>query len=319
MTQQTYLVTGAAGFIGNHLTRLLSSQGHRVVAVDIELHDNAAAQVAALKALPGVEYLHADLTDPAAVAALPAVDGVYHLAALNGTQHFYSSPFATLKHSTLPTIFLLEHYAQFPIKFFFYAGSSEAYASMVTKFGWEIPTSEEVPLGITDSREIRWSYGASKLHGEVALFAAAAELGVPAVVGRFHNAYGPDMGLHHVIPDFIERGQKGVFSLYGSTQTRSFIYIDDAVLAVTEVANQAVGRVVNIGSPHEVSMLELAEVIMSEAGWQGEVEQFDPPANSVERRAPNVAALRELMSTDDFVPLREGVRRVLLSLGVISE
>lgn len=318
MTAKTYLVTGAAGFIGNHLTRLLSSQGHQVVAVDIELHANAAEQIATLKSLPGVTYHQADLTKNEDVAALPQVDGVYHLAALNGTQHFYSSPFDTLKHSTIPTVLLLEHYAQFPIEFFFYAGSSEAYASMVTKFGLEIPTSEDVPLGITDSREIRWSYGASKLHGEVALFAAAAQLGVPAVVGRFHNAYGPDMGLHHVIPDFIARGRDGVFSLYGSTQTRSFIYIDDAVRAVAEVANNAVGEVVNIGSPHEVTMLELAEIIMDEAGWQGEVEQFPAPSNSVERRAPKVDRLRELMNTDDFVSLRDGVRRVLQSLDVIA-
>ena len=317
MSTKTYLVTGAAGFIGNHLARYLASQGHRVVCVDVELHENRDRMTELLK-VPGIEYWRADLTDPANVAQLPQVYGVYHMAALNGTQNFYSQPFATMKHSTVPTILLLEHYAQWPLDFFFYAGSSESYASVVTRFGWEIPTGEDVPLGITDSRELRWSYGVSKIHGEVACFTAAAELGVPAVVGRFHNVYGPEMGTHHVIPDFIERGEKGVYSLYGATQTRSFIYIDDAVRAVVAVAENAVGEVVNIGSPDEVSMIDLAQTIMDQAGWAGQIEQFDAPSNSVERRAPKVERLGELIDTQGFVPLSEGIHRVLVSLGIVA-
>lgn len=311
----TYLVTGAAGFIGQHLSAHLSTRGHTVIAVDLELHAYAPDQVRRLLN-SGATYHHADLTDPRQVSDLPEVDGVFHLAALNGTQHFYDSPWTTLKHSTVPTLLLLERYGNTPLEFFFYAGSSESYASMVSTFGWEIPTGEDVPLGITDPREARWSYGASKLHGEVAVFAAAAQLGVPAVVGRFHNAYGPHMGANHVIPDFIERGRNGIFSLYGSRQTRSFIFIDDAVRAVEAVARGAVGEVVNIGSPHEVTMLDLARKIMDRAGWQGEIAEFDPPSNSVERRSPDVSRLSELIDTSAFVPLEEGLRRTLESLGI---
>ena len=311
MSAPHYLVTGAAGFLGSHLTQLLAARDARVTAVDVCLHANAASQLERLRALPGVDVVVADLCDPAAVADLPEVDGVYHLAALNGTQNFYSRPWATLRHSTVPTLTLLDHYGRVGSGFFFYAGSSEAYASTVTKFGWEVPTSEEVPLSISDPTQVRWSYGGSKLHGEIACFAAQAETGLPVVVGRFHNAYGPDMGVHHVIPDFIERGREGRFELYGSTQTRSFIYVDDAVDAVTVVADKAKGEVVNIGSPDEVTIIDLARVIMEEAGWEGEIAEHPAPAGSVERRAPDVTRLRELMDTSSFVPLREGVRRTL--------
>lgn len=308
-----YLVTGAAGFLGAHLTRLLASRGEQVVAVDNGLHANAASQFARLRAMDGVDVVEADLTDHRAVAALPQVDGVYHLAALNGTQNFYSSPWSTVRHSTIPTLTLLEHYAAQQPEFFFYAGSSEAYASTVTRFDWPVPTSEDVPLSIDDPQQLRWSYGASKLHGEVACFAAQAETGLPVVVGRFHNAYGPDMGIHHVIPDFITRGLTGVFELHGSTQTRSFIYVDDAVAAVTVVAREAIGEVVNIGGPDEVTMLELAATIMEVAGWEGEIVEHPAPAGSVERRAPDVTKLRRYVDTEGFTQLAEGIRLTLPS------
>jgi len=311
----TYLVTGAAGFIGFALTELLSQRGHSVIAADVGLHANAQAQLGRLRALDNVDVRVLDLSHPDQVATLPDVDGVYHLAALNGTQNFYTNPWKTVKHSTIPTLLLLDRYALADKQpdFFFYAGSSESYASTVTRFGWEVPTGELVPLGIEDPKEVRWSYGASKLHGEIAVFAAQAETGLPVVVGRFHNAYGPNMGVHHVIPDFVNRGKNGVFELYGAPNTRSFIYIDDAVNAVTVLAEKARGQVVNIGSPTEVTMRELAAVIMAEAGWQGEVVEFDAPSGSVNRRAPDVTRLREFIDTESFVPLDEGIRRTLPS------
>ncbi len=308
-----YLVTGAAGFLGRHLTRLLSDRGEEVVAVDLGLHANAEQQFASLESMPGVEVRRVDLSSRESVAELPEVKGVYHMAALNGTQNFYSAPWSTLWHSTVPTLTLLEHYQRRMPEFFFYAGSSEAYASTVTKFDWPVPTAEEVPLSISDPQEVRWSYGVSKMHGEVACFAAQAQSGLPVVVGRFHNAYGPDMGIHHVIPDFINRGRDGVYELYGAPHTRSFIYVDDAVSAVTVAAEKALGGVVNIGSPEEISMRELAAVIMEEAGWQGVVTEHDGPSGSVIRRAPDISKLQSIMDTSGFVPLREGIRRTLPS------
>lgn len=311
-----YLVTGAQGFLGLHLARNLATEGHDVIAVDIGLHPSAPAQLERLREFESIEYLNLDLNDQSAVSDLPDVDGVYHLAALNGTQKFYSQPWQVLKHSTIPTINLLETYGQRDLDFFFYAGSSEAYAGTVTRFGWQVPTGEQVPLSIEDPKQLRWSYGGSKLHGELACFAAAAELSVPVSVGRFHNAYGPWMGNHHVIPDFIERAKQGIFELYGYENTRSFIYIDDAIEAVKVVARTSVGDVVNIGSPVEISMIDMARILMEEAGWVGEVQANEAPAGSVLRRAPDVTKLAQLMDTSAFVPLNEGLRRTLRAYGV---
>jgi UDP-glucose 4-epimerase len=308
-----YLVSGAGGFIGYYLTKKLADLGHDVVAVDLELQVGSVSRLVELASLQNVQVVRGDLTSETFVASLPDVDGVYHLAALNGTQKFYSDPWKVVRHSTIPTLTLLERYGREPIEFFFYAGSSEAYASSITKFDWEVPTSENVPLGIQDPREVRWSYGGSKLHGEIAVFAAAVELGTPAVVGRFHNAYGPNMGIHHVIPDFIERGKNGIYELYGANNTRSFIYIDDAIDSVIAVAKNAVGEVVNIGSPNEITMIDLANVIMEEAGWVGDVKHFDAPVGSVLRRAPNISRLAEILPVEKFIGLNEGIKRTLPS------
>ncbi|BDU11238.1 UDP-glucose 4-epimerase [Aurantimicrobium sp. INA4] len=308
-----YLVSGSGGFLGFYLAKKLAKQGHSVVAVDVELQVGSQSRMVELEAIDGIEVIRGDLTNEEFVSSLPRVDGVYHMAALNGTQKFYSDPWKVVRHSTIPTITLLERYGRDPLEFFFYAGSSEAYASSITKFGWEVPTKEDVPLGIQDPKEVRWSYGGSKLHGEIAVFAAAVELGTPAVVGRFHNAYGPNMGIHHVIPDFIERGKNGVFELYGANNTRSFIYIDDAIESVIAVANNAVGEVVNIGSPNEINMIDLAHIIMEEAGWSGEVKNFDAPVGSVLRRAPDISRLAEIIDVEKFVNLNEGIRRTLPS------
>jgi len=306
-----YLVTGAAGFIGNHLAQKLAREGHSVIAVDSLLHPNAKTQIDILSGMSRVNVLNMDLCHADSVSSLPKVDGVFHLAALNGTQNFYSHPWKTLWNSTVPTVMLLNHYAKLDPDFFFYAGSSEAYASSISDFGYMVPTPEEVPLGISDPKEPRWSYGASKLHGEIACFAAQAEFDLPVVVGRFHNAYGPRMGIKHVIPDFINRGKSGVYELYGASNTRSFIFIDDAVDAILAVSDKARGEIVNIGSPHEVSMRELAKIIMKEAGWEGEVVEYESPPGSVMRRAPGTQKLRSFVDVDAFVDLEEGIRRTV--------
>jgi nucleoside-diphosphate-sugar epimerase len=236
---------------------------------------------------------------------------VYHLAALNGTQKFYSIPWRVLRDSTLPTIHLLDRYAGTDIDYFFYAGSSEAYAGTITTFGWDVPTSEDVPLTIDNPLNLRWSYGGSKLHGELACIAAAGELNVPVAIGRLHNAYGPSMGNHHIIPDFIHRAKERQFQLFGYENTRSFIYVDDAITSIIAVAENAKGEIINIGGPDEFTMLEIGNLLMELGGWKGEIELQPAPEGSVLRRAPNISKLRSLVDVESFVPLREGLQRTL--------
>jgi nucleoside-diphosphate-sugar epimerase len=180
----------------------------------------------------------------------------------------------------------------------------------VTRFGWDVPTGEDVPLGVDDVFNLRWSYGASKLHGEIAIIAAAASYGMPYTIIRYHNAYGPRMGDKHVVPDFFNRARRGVFELHGYQDTRSFIYVEDAVRATITLSEtgEAASQIVNVGGDEEIRIEDLGRLMMEAAGLVGEITLKPSPAGSVFRRAPKLEKLKRLTGYCPRVSLREGLR-----------
>jgi nucleoside-diphosphate-sugar epimerase len=309
------LVTGGAGFIGYFLLKELSADpANTVYCVDSFVRGEDDVLYNAVCDRPNVTRIVADLSNKAEVDALPDdINLVYHLAALNGTQNFYERPFDVLKYCTLPTVYLLEKYASAGLDRFVFAGTSEAYASTVTQFGWEVPTAEDVPLSISSPDNVRWSYGGSKIHGEIAIHCAAHQMGVPFSIIRYHNVYGPRMGDKHVVPDFLIRAKNNVFELYGYEDTRAFMYIDDAVAATIKVATtpECRNETVNIGSEKEVKILDLAERMMKLAELDGEIELHPSPAGSVRRRAPNTDKLRALTGFQETWDLDAGLLKTI--------
>lgn len=306
------VVTGAAGFLGFHLTRYLADvKGYEVVAVDNFVRGENDEHLAELVSKPNVSFVELDLSDPVKVTSLPVdVDYVYHLAALNGTQNFYERPMDVIKFCTLPNIYLAEHYGQnSKLKRFIYAGTSESYASTVTNFNWPIPTAEDVPLGLSDVTNPRWSYAASKMHGEVVTAQAGRSFKMPYSIVRFHNAYGPRMGDRHVVPDFLMRAKEGRFELFGFEDTRAFIYVDDAVRGTTLIGESAetVDEIVNLGGSIEITMHELAKKIMEGRGLTGEIILHSSPKGSVKRRLPDLSKIRQLTGFSEKTPLSRGL------------
>ena len=305
------LVTGGAGAIGYHLSKTLADLGHDVVIADNFSRSENDLLFSQLILRGNVKFFNIDLCDPSAVSNLDVdFDYVYHLAAMNGTQNFYTIPFDCLLNCTLPTLNLLRYFGHNgKLKRFIYAGSSEAYASTVTRFGWKVPTDEKVPLCIDDPQNVRWSYGGSKLHGELATVAASKQFSIPYTIIRYHNVYGPRMGYKHVIPDFLRRAQAGVYELYGFQDTRSFIYVTDAVDATIIVAdnNSMANEIVNIGSKDEITILALAEKILSLMGINSEIVCHPSPKGSVSRRAPDLSKLSRLTGFKPKVSLDKGL------------
>lgn len=307
------LVTGAAGFLGYHLARKLSDSSAGIVyCADNFIRGEDDALYRELAARPNVRRVDCDLNDPAALAAIPeAMDYVYHMAALNGTQNFYERPFDVVRCCTLPTMNLLEKYGRAGLTRFVYAGTSEAYASTVSQFDWPVPTDETVPLSFNNIFNARWSYGASKMHGEIATANAGAQFKMPYSIVRFHNAYGPRMGDKHVIPDFLGRATKGVFELYGHAETRSFIYVDDAVAATIAVATSpmTLNTVINVGGQEEMTMRALAQHLMRICGFEGEITLHPAPEGSVKRRAPKLDRLFALTDYREQWRRDDGLRK----------
>lgn len=308
------LVTGAAGFLGFYIARILAErQDWEVYCVDNFSRGVADDEYEALCAKSNVNRLDLDLTIAADVSLLPkSVDFVFHMAALNGTQNFYERPFEVVRSSTLPTIYLIEHYGNSDHRpRFIYAGTSEAYAASVTQFDWPVPTSENVPLCIDDPYNARWSYGASKLHGEVATINGCRHFTMPFTIVRYHNAYGPRMGDKHVVPDFLSRAKAGEFVLYGGTDTRSFLYATDAAEATIALAEckAANGETVHVGGMRELTMVDLAKIIMREVGLEGELIVHPSPKGSVARRCPDTTKAKSMIGDFEKVTLEDGLRQ----------
>lgn len=307
------LVTGGAGAIGYHLCNLLCCLDDTFVYIA----DNFCRSIKdslfdELLEKENVSFFNIDLRDSKQLESLPSdVDYIFHLAAMNGTSNFYDIPFDCLTNCTLPTINLFDYYKNSKtIKRFVYAGSSEAYASTVSKFKWEVPTGENVPLCIDDPLNVRWSYGASKLHGEITCAAAGKQFGIPYTIIRYHNVFGPRSGYKHVIPDFIERAKHGIYELYGAKDTRSFLYVKDAVnmTLLASKSQNLVNQIVNIGSTEEIKIEELAKKIMRLMNLDGDIICHDSPKGSVSRRAPDLSKFYSSVDYKQQFSLDEGLK-----------
>ncbi|HEY6815834.1 MAG TPA: NAD-dependent epimerase/dehydratase family protein [Croceibacterium sp.] len=307
----SFLITGAAGFIGFHLARTLADRPDaRVIAVDNFVRGERDQALRALADKPNVTFIEADLTREDAVAGLPDdIDIVFHMAALNGTQNFYERPMDVIRCSTLPTILLVERFGRIGLTRMVYAGTSESYASTVTRFGWPVPTAEDVVLSIDGVENPRWSYAASKMHGEVVTAQGGKSYGFPWSIIRYHNVYGPRMGDRHVVPDFFERMREGRYELFGHEDTRSFLYIDDAVRATLAVGEtpECAGQIVNVGSVEEITIRELGQRMLAARGLHAEMVLHPSPSGSVRRRAPDISKLRRLTGFEQRISLDEGL------------
>lgn len=279
------LLTGANGFIGKYLRNSINC-----ITVDYENCD-----------------FNGDLNDWNFVQSLPDVDTVIHLAAFNSTKNFYSTPFSVIDSIITPTMNLLKRYSN---THFVYAGSSEGYAGTVN-LGWtEPPTPESVPLAIEDITNPRWSYASGKIAMESAVISNSVQNGNTYTIIRFHNIYGPGQK-NHFIPEFVDRIRNDDFVLYGHDNTRSFCYITDAVELIKKVYNTK-NEIINIGSPDENKIIDVARVIMSQLELDDKKLELHPdPPGSTRRRLPDLTKLNSLVPDFQYTILEEGIRRIL--------
>lgn len=313
------LVTGCGGFIGKYLVQsLLQDNSNIIYGVDKKEKLETLLGSSFIPALAKDRFipLELDLTKQDDCAKLPDVNLVYHLAALNGTSLFYKIPWDVFYNSSVSTLNLIVRFRESKqLERFVYTSTSEVYASFVDNNPDLCPTPESVSVGFQDILNSRWSYGGAKLAGEIALLAANKQFGIPFSIIRYHNVYGPEMGLDHVIPDFIERGKQGIFELYGAENQRSFIFISDAVSATVEIGRSlsALNHIIHVGTMEMVSMKFLAKKIMMIANWSGHITEYPAPPGSTLARCPDTTFLNSEVGFFPKVSLDVGLSEVLNS------
>lgn len=310
------LITGGAGFVGFHLASKFIDEGHNVCILDNFARPNEDKEFNKLKQNKNLTFVQKDASNENTWLNLPnnEFDIIYHLVALNGTANFYKHPAKVVKIGTLSTIYLLDYISKQDNKpKVIYTSSSEAYAgtAKIMGDGFPIPTPENIPLAIDDTTNVRWSYGASKLLGEVAFHCYAKTYNITDFnIVRLHNIYGPRMGFEHVISQFIKRFIEGEtpFNIYGADCTRSFCYIDDVLDAFDKITNNGVkGETYHIGNDdEEITIHELANLLFDLNGREYNFTIHESPEGSVMRRCPNIDKLKSIGHSKK-VGLKEGL------------
>lgn len=295
-----FLITGSAGFIGSHLLKkIIFNKKNFVYSYDkkkIKIKSN--------------NLIH-KVVDLKFYKKFPKVDCVIHLAALNGTKFFYDKPMEVINDNLQSTTNILNFYKKRKCKLFIYAGSPEAIVGATDFFRMPIPSKENYPIVIEDVKNPRWSYGLSKALGELAV----ANSNLPYIIIRYHNIYGPGQK-NHFVSDFIERIlNKKQFLLNGFNDTRSFMYIDDAINATIKIMQEkkCLNEIINVGSNNELKILSVAKKIMKLMGEKKKLKLNSSPKGSAKRRCPNIQKLKKFTKHKDSYTLEQGLKKTIES------
>lgn len=315
--KKNILITGGAGFIGLHLTKLQLKHGYKVTLVDNFFRGKSDPEFNEVIKSGDVTLLEADLTKQEGWGSIQGnFDHVYHLAAVNGTDLFYKIPHEVLRINLLTSIYALEWFKNQSKKSkILFTSSNEAYAGALEAYNiLPIPTPEDVPLVIADVKNPRWTYASTKAIGEQLFLHYAKSYNLKTVVVRPHNFYGPRAGFSHVIPQFIERIVKKTdpFPIFGADDTRSFCYISDAVEAMHLLmeSTKTDNDIYHIGTSEETVIKDLAELLFTIADWHPKKLTIKKsPEGSVKRRLADISKIEKAVNWKAKTTLNAGLAK----------
>jgi nucleoside-diphosphate-sugar epimerase len=308
------VVTGGAGFIGAYLVKRLVADGWDVAVVDTMVRGDAVrfADVAS-----DVELFTCDVRDEdGLVRAFKGAEVVMHLAAVNGTENFYTRPQLVLEVGVLGALAVTNAAREVGVADLVVASTAEVYQTPAV-----IPTPETIPLMLPDSLNPRYSYGGSKIVSELIAFNYGRDHYRKVQVFRPHNIYGPDMGWKHVEPQFIMRALAArdahpdglaPFHIQGDgTETRSFCYVDDCVDGILTMYEKGGHReIYHIGSDVELTIRDLACRIGKIVGVDLDIRPGEAPEGGTRRRCPDISKMRAL-GWSPTVSLDDGLERTV--------
>ena len=297
------IVLGGAGFIGSHLVDRLLARGDEVVAVD-NLLTGRAENAERNRGNPRFTFMHHDICSPIPVRG-PAT-AVFNLASPASPIDYAKLPLETLAVGSTGTRNALE-LARSLGATLVHASTSEVYGDPL-----QHPQREEY-FGNVNPVGPRACYDEAKRFAEALVSSYARVHGTKVRMARIFNTYGPRMRADdgRVVPAFVTQALRGEdFTVFGDgTQTRSFCYVDDLVSGLLALFEKGDGRPVNLGNPHEMTLIEFAETIRRVVGMGGRVRSVRPlPENDPRQRRPDITRARTLLGWEPRVSLEDGLR-----------
>ena len=297
------VVTGAAGFLGSHLSEKLVSEGWDVVGLDNLL----TGRMANLEGLLGREeftFEHYDVTNFVHVAG--GVDAVLHFASPASPVDYLEHPIKTMKVGSLGTHNLLGPALAKGARFFL-ASTSEVYGDPLVHPQTEDYWGHVNPIGP------RGVYDEAKRFAEALTLAYHRTHDLDVRIIRIFNTFGPRLRPRdgRVVSNFLVQALHGEpLTVYGDgKQSRSFCYVDDEIRGIYALLNSDYVGPVNIGNPNEFTILELAEAVIDITGSSSEIVFEDLPIDDPMQRKPDITLAKSLFDWEPEVQLREGLER----------
>ena len=303
--QPTSVVTGAAGFLGSHLTDLLISRGHRVIGID-NFVTGAIENIDHLGGNQNFKFIQQDVTE--FIFLHDRVDYIWHFASPASPIDYLELPIQTLKVGSLGTHKVLGLARQKGARFLL-ASTSEIYGDPLVH-----PQKEDY-WGNVNTIGPRGCYDESKRFAEAMTFAYHREHQIDTRIVRIFNTYGPRMRLRdgRVVPAFVSQALTGKpLTVFGEgKQTRSFCYCSDLIEGIYRLMMSETNDPVNIGNPQELTILEFAERIIRLTGSKSKIIYKPLPQDDPKQRQPDISRARKLLGWQPVVQLEDGLKRTI--------
>ena len=299
------LITGAAGFLGSHLTDRFLRDGHHVVGLDNFITGNPD-NLAHLKGNERFEFVRQDISTHTEISG--PLEGVLHFASPASPIDYLEHPIETLKVGSLGTHNALG-IARAKGARFFMASTSEVYGDPLVHPQTESYWGNVNPIGP------RSVYDEAKRFSEAMTMGYHRHHGVDTRIVRIFNTYGPRMRPRdgRVVSNFIVQALSGEpLTIYGDgTQTRSFCYVSDEVEGIYRLFMSGDSEPTNIGNPNEFTVRQLAELVVELTGTKSQIEMRPLPTDDPKVRQPDISRARKMLGWEPVVELREGVRKTI--------
>jgi len=303
--QRRILITGGAGFLGSHLCDRLVDEGHEVLCLD-NFFTGSRRNVGHLLGKLNFELIRHDLVQPIFLE----VDEIYNLACPASPIHYQYNPVKTVKTSVMGAINMLGLAKRVKAKIL-QASTSEVYGNPTVH-----PQKEDY-WGNVNTIGLRSCYDEGKRCAETLFFDYHRQNKVNIRVARIFNTYGPRMYPNdgRVVSNFIIQAlQNKPITVYGDGhQTRSFCYVDDLIEGLISFMNtpDEVTGPINLGSPAELSILELAQKVVELTNSKSEIH-FEPlPHEDPRQRQPDITLARQILRWEPKVPLEQGLKQTI--------